>query len=84
MNEVIWAMCTRVDPRDDVDIIKGGWSTTLDPTSYPEQERRLNARMVIDACRPWTRRDTFPKVARNTPQLDARLRAKWEAVLRGY
>ena len=84
MNEVIWAMCTRVDPRDDVDIIKGAWSTTLDPTSYPSEERRVNARMVIDACRPWTRRDTFPKVARNTPELDARLRTKFGDILRGY
>ena len=84
MNDVIWAMCTRVDPRDDLDVIKGAWSTTLDPTSYPPEERRLNARVVIDACRPWLRRDTFPKVARNTPGLDARLRAKWAQVLRGY
>ena len=84
MNDVIWAMCTRVDPREDVDILSGCWSTTLDPTSYPEEERRLNARMVIDACRPWTRRATFPKIARSTPGLDARIRAKWAKVLRGY
>ena len=70
--------------RDDLDVIKGAWSTTLDPAAYPPEERRLNARVVIDACRPWLRRDTFPKVARNTPDLDARLRAKWEKVLRGY
>ena len=25
-NDVIWAMCTRCDPRDQVDIIHGGWS----------------------------------------------------------
>ena len=84
MNDVIWAMCTRVDPREDVDIIKGAWSTTLDPTSYPEEERRLNARMVIDACRPWTRRDSFPKVARTTPGWMRGSAPKWEKVLRGY
>jgi UbiD family decarboxylase len=84
MNDVIWAMCTRVDPRDDVDILKGCWSTTLDPTAYPENERRLNARMVIDACRPWTRRDTFPKVARSSKELDARVREKFAKVLRGF
>ena len=68
----------------NLDVIKGAWSTTLDPTSYPAEDRRLNARVVIDACRPWLRRDTFPKVARNTAGLDARLRAKWAQVLRGY
>jgi hypothetical protein len=30
------------------------------------------------------RRDTFPKVARNTPELDARLRAKFGEILKGY
>lgn len=84
MNDVVWAMCTRVDPREDVDIIRNAWSTTLDPTSYPAEERRLNARMVIDACRPWLRRDSFPKVARNTPGLDARLRAKFADILRDF
>lgn len=84
MNDVVWAMCTRVDPREDVDVIKNAWSTTLDPTSYPPEERRLNARMVIDACRPWMRRDSFPKVARNTPDLDARLRAKFPDLLKNY
>jgi UbiD family decarboxylase len=84
MNDVIWAMCTRVDPREDVDILKNCWSTTLDPTSYPENERRLNARMVIDACRPWLRRDTFPKVARSSKELDERVRTKFAKVLRGF
>jgi UbiD family decarboxylase len=84
MNDVIWAMCTRVDPRDDVDILHNCWSTTLDPTSYPVEERRLNSRMVIDACRPWMRRDTFPKVARNSGGLDGRLRAKFGDILKGY
>jgi hypothetical protein len=37
--------------------------------------------VVIDACRPWRRRDTFPIVARNSPELDARIRAKWADVL---
>jgi 4-hydroxy-3-polyprenylbenzoate decarboxylase len=81
MEEVIWAMCTRVDPREDLDVIKGCWSTALDPMSYPEGERSLNARVVIDACRPWTKRDTFPRVARSTKEMDAQIRAKWAHVL---
>jgi 4-hydroxy-3-polyprenylbenzoate decarboxylase len=81
MNEVIWSLCTRVDAREDLEILRGCWSTTLDPMSYPEEERRLNARVVIDACRPWTRRNTFPKVARSSRQLDDRIRAKFAHVL---
>lgn len=81
MNDVIWAMCTRVDAREDVEILRACWSTTLDPTSYPNDLRALNSRMVIDACRPWARRGDFPKVARSSRELDERIKAKWAHVL---
>src|SRR5690606_16773834 len=79
-NDVIWAMCTRCDPREDVDIIGGGWSSHLDPMCYDDETDRRNTRIVIDACKPFRRRDTFPIVARNSPELDARIRAKWADV----
>ena len=77
MNEVVWAMCTRFDPRDDVDIINGCWSTHLDPMCYDDETDRRNSRMVIDACRPFRRRDTFPAVARSSKELDERIRARY-------
>jgi UbiD family decarboxylase len=79
--QVIWAMATRVDPREDIEIIRTSWSTALDPMAYPEGLRALNARVVIDACRPWARKDTFPRVARSSKALDERIRAKWSAIL---
>ena len=81
INDVIWAMCTRCDPRDDVDIIRGCWSTHLDPMCYDSETDRRNARVVIDACKPFARRDSFPVVARSSKDLDARIRAKWAADL---
>ena len=80
MDKVIWAMCTRFDPREDMEVIRGAWSTALDPMSYSETDPR-NARVVIDACRPWSRRDTFPQVVRNSEPLDERIRAKFASVL---
>ena len=59
MNQVIWAMCTRFDPREDIEVLRGCSSTTLDPMAYSHEDPR-NARVVIDACKPWARRDTFP------------------------
>jgi hypothetical protein len=47
---------------------------------YSETDRR-NARLVIDACRPWSRRDTFPPVVRNSAALDERIRAKFASIL---
>lgn len=60
INQVIWAMCTRVDPKEDVEIIRKCWSSPLDPMSYPPNTRSYNSRMIIDACIPWDRKDEFP------------------------
>ncbi len=80
MNEVIWAMCTRFDPREDIEVLRGCWSTSLDPMAYGPDDPR-NARVVIDACKPWARRDTFPIEARSSKELDARIRAKFAKFL---
>lgn len=77
MDEVVWAMCTRVDPREDVEILRGCWSTALDPMSYPPGSRVLNSRVVVDACRPWATRKEFPPVAESSPELKRELIAKW-------
>ena len=81
MNDVLWSMCTRCDPREDIDIIDGGWSSHLDPMCYDDDNDRRNSRVIVDACKPFRRRDTFPVVARNSPELDARTREKWAHVL---
>jgi len=80
MDKVIWAMCTRCDPREGLEILRGCWSSSLDPMAYAPDDPR-NARVVIDACRPWSRRDTFPIEARSSKELDDRIRAKWAHVL---
>ncbi len=81
IDEVIWAMSTRVDTREDIDIIEGGWSSALDPMCYDGDTDRRNGRVIINACKPFKRKDTFPVVARNSKGLDERIRAKWSHVL---
>ncbi|MCL6646173.1 MAG: UbiD family decarboxylase [Dehalococcoidia bacterium] len=80
MNQVVWAMCPRMDPREGIEILRGCWSTALDPMAYGPDDPR-NARVVIDACKPWHRRDTFPVVARSSPELDDHIRRKFADVL---
>jgi 4-hydroxy-3-polyprenylbenzoate decarboxylase len=80
MDQVVWAICTRFEPREGVEILRGCWSTALDPMAYGSDDPR-NARVVIDACKPWSRRATFPIVVRSSKELDARIRAKWAHVL---
>jgi len=81
VNDVIWAMCTRFDPREGLDVLHGGWSSHLDPMCYDGDTDRRNSRLVIDACKPWKRRDDFPVVARSSRALDDRIRAKFAGVL---
>ena len=37
--------------------------------------------MVIDACKPWARRDSFPIEARSSKELEARVWARFAAIL---
>ena len=83
MDQVIWAICTRCDPRDDVEILKGCWSTSLDPMSYPADRRNMNSRMVIDACTPWNMMKDWPATVRNSEKLEQRVRSKFKPALPG-
>lgn len=79
-NEVLWAMCTRTDVIDDIDVMKRCWSTSLDPMAYAgkgEGEGYYNNRMIIDACRPYDRLATFPEVVRTSDEDASQLRSRW-------
>lgn len=77
IDEVLWAMCTRVDPDNDLEIARNCWSSPLDPMAYPEEKPSFNKKMLIDACRPWDRREIFPKVVEASAELKERLRQQW-------
>jgi UbiD family decarboxylase len=80
MDKVVWAMCTRFDPREGMETLRGCWSTALDPMAYDAEDPR-NARVVIDACKPFNRRDSFPLVVRASKEVEDLLRAKFSDVL---
>jgi UbiD family decarboxylase len=83
LNDVVWAMCTRSDPGESLDVIKAAWSGPLDPRIPPDQRARrdfTNSRLIIDACRPFEWRDEFPRVAEASPALMAQTEARWGAL----
>lgn len=51
LDQVVWAMCTRCHPPDDIDILRNTWSTYLDPTKNPPEERPYGAKTLINACK---------------------------------
>ena len=80
--DVLWAMWTRADPEESVDVIRNCWSSPLDPRIPPEKRARrqfTNSRLIIDATRPFHWRDEFPKVVGTSPQDQAKWREKWGA-----
>jgi UbiD family decarboxylase len=79
--DVMWAVSTRCDPIEDIDFIRNMWSTPLDPMIPHGSKSYSNSRAIVDACRPFARLADFPKVARATPELIAKVQAKFADLL---
>lgn len=79
VEDVLWAMLTRVDPERDVSVVRRAWSGPLDPAIHPD-ERGFNSRLLIDATKPWEWRERFsdPVV---TPDMARAARERWGWIL---
>jgi 3-polyprenyl-4-hydroxybenzoate decarboxylase len=75
----MWAVCTRCDPAQDIEFFRRAWAGPLDPLL--DQASSTNSRAIIDACRPFERLKDFPAVARASPELVAKVRAKFAGIL---
>ncbi len=85
LNQVLWAMCTRVDPLHQVQILNS-WTSGLDPRVSPERRRRgelTMGRMLIDACKPFTWRDQYPRSNRFDDAFREATWKKWQEFLSG-
>ena len=76
LEDVVWAMCTRCDPAEDIDILRKTWGSKADPLLVNHQVP-YNSRVVIDACIPYERRDDFPPVAQPSPGLLDKTARDW-------
>jgi len=79
LDQVIWAMCTRSDPAIDIDIMRKTWGSVADPLLV-NREVPYNTRALIDACIPFERLQTFPRVAASAPSYLEDIRRKWPQV----
>lgn len=77
--DVIWAMASRCDPDEDLDIVRKAWSGALDPRKRVGDN--FNSRGILDACRPFDWIDEFPPVAESSPELKAKTIKKWSHLL---
>lgn len=78
--EVLWAMSTRCDPETQIDIVRGCWSTPLDPTISPEKRKQGDysaSRAIILACKPYHWMKDFPPSFKLSIEEQKRVRDKW-------
>jgi UbiD family decarboxylase len=65
INEVLWAVASRWDPRRQSEIVDVP-ASDLNPTLTPDQraaDELVSSCIIIDACRPYGRKDEFPDVS---------------------
>lgn len=79
-NDVLWALTTRSNPEQDIDIVRRSWSGVLDPI-IPRGQTGHNSRAVIDACRPYEWMKDFPPVAESSPEVRRATEKKWGKIL---
>ncbi len=83
MDQVIWAMSSRCNPIEDIDLLRNTWSTWLDPTQNPPEERPYGSKALINACkehrylpvfskRTTLRREMYDQVAERWKELGLR------------
>ena len=60
LNDVLWALSTRCNPADSIDILRNTWSTGLDPSQGPSELRPYGSKALIDACKPYRYLKEFP------------------------
>ncbi|MFC1816257.1 UbiD family decarboxylase [Thermodesulfobacteriota bacterium] len=65
LNEVIWAIGSRCNVREDIQRLKGVWTSPADPAISPADRAKRNYvsdRLIIDACRPYQWIEDFAEV----------------------
>ena len=84
LEDVMWAVCTRSDPRNAITIIDHTHANMLDPmvrSRFDERAGHTGSCAVIDACRPFASRARFPKVAESSAEFKKLVKEKWAGIL---
>ena len=80
MDEVLWAMGSRCNPADDIDILRDTWSTPLDPSQYPPENRPYGSKALINVCKPHKHLAEFPKRTMLSRDIYDSVAASWKSL----
>jgi 4-hydroxy-3-polyprenylbenzoate decarboxylase len=86
LDSLIWAMLTRTDPKESIQILDGSWDSPADPRIPPEKRKvgdMTHSVAIINACRPFHWRDQFPLANTPSPELARKANEKFGWMLDG-
>jgi 4-hydroxy-3-polyprenylbenzoate decarboxylase len=78
--DVMWAVATRCEPAEGIDIIRNAWSSALDPRISPDDKDRgvtSHSKTIIDATRPFAWREKFPPTSALSADEAREIEVKW-------
>ncbi len=84
--DVMWAVTTRAEPSEDVDIVRNAWSSSLDPRiSAADRDIGLtsNSKMIIDACIPFQHLASYPRTSALSITEANDIRERWNHLFEG-
>src|SRR5262249_9691197 len=84
--DVMWALATRCEPSEQIDVVRNAWSSALDPRISPRDRERgvtAHSKLIIEACRPFAWIDRFPPTSALSAEEANAIEAKWGEVLKG-
>jgi UbiD family decarboxylase len=77
MDQVIWAMASRCNPIDSIDVLRNTWSTWLDPTQNPPDKRPYGSKALINACKEHRHLPVFAKRTTLRKSVYDKIAAQW-------
>jgi 3-polyprenyl-4-hydroxybenzoate decarboxylase and related decarboxylases len=82
--DVVWAMSSRCDPVNGIDILREMSDTPLDPIAERKEyaDEYSLGRVIILACKPFDQviRNTFPRVVEPSLELQREVKNKWKEI----
>ena len=86
INDVMWAITTRCEPAENVDIIRNAWSSALDPRIPPDAKERgvtSHSKLIIEAVKPFGWIGKFPPSSALSQDEARTIAEKWNSALKG-
>src|SRR2546421_2681817 len=84
--DVMWAVTTRCEPAEQIDIVRNAWSSALDPR-IPDEWKRAgvtsHSKAIIEAVRPFGWKDKYPPTSALTADEAREIEEKWGSKLKG-